>query len=134
MPGPGVHSGGDLRDISGLQPTDEGVVLKSSIGRLRVVGVVEGVSFLLLLGVAMPLKYMAGMPQMVSVVGMAHGLLWLLFVAAVLDVRMRRGWPVSRVAVALLSSVLPFGPFVLDPSLRREQEQDSQEDAAALAA
>jgi integral membrane protein len=99
---------------------------------------VEGVSFLLLLGVAMPLKYIAGKPQMVSVVGMAHGLLWLLFVAAVVDVRMRRGWPVTRVAVALLSSVLPFGPFVLDPGLRREQEQeqeqDAQEDAAALAA
>jgi integral membrane protein len=117
---------------------DEEDVLKSSIGRLRVVGVVEGISFLLLLGIAMPLKYLAGMPQMVSVVGMAHGVLWMLFVAAVLDVRLRRAWPMKRVAIAVLSSVLPFGPFVLDPSLKREQEreqeQGSQEDAAAVAA
>jgi integral membrane protein len=113
---------------------NEVVVLKCPIGRLRIAGVVEGVSFLLLLGVAMPLKYMAGMPQMVSVVGMAHGILWLLFLAAVVDVRARRGWPLSRVAAAILSSVLPFGPFVLDASLRREQERDAGTDVATLAA
>jgi integral membrane protein len=106
-------------------------VLKCPIGRLRAVGVVEGVSFLLLLGVAMPLKYLAGMPQMVSVVGMAHGLLWLLYLAAVLDVRARRGWPLSRMALAVFASVLPFGPFVLDPSLRREQEQRLDDDVVS---
>jgi integral membrane protein len=109
-------------------------VFNCPIGRLRIVGIVEGISFLLLLGIAMPLKYMAGMPQMVSVVGMAHGVLWLLFVAAVLDVRMRRDWPLSRVGIALLSSLLPFGPFVLDASLRREQQQGAQDAAAAVAA
>jgi integral membrane protein len=114
-------------------------VLKCPIGRLRVVGVVEGISFLLLLGVAMPLKYMAGMPQMVSVVGMAHGILWMAYVAAVIDVRLRRDWPLSRMAVAVLASILPFGPFVLDPSLKREQERHArersvQDDVAPLAA
>jgi integral membrane protein len=109
-------------------------VFNCPIGRLRVVGVVEGISFLLLLGVAMPLKYMAGMPQAVSVVGMAHGILWMLYVGAVIDVRLRRDWPLSRMAIAVLASILPFGPFVLDPSLKREQERDVQQDAAPLAA
>jgi integral membrane protein len=108
--------------------------LKNPIGRLRLIGVVEGSSFLILLGVAMPLKYMAGMPQMVSVVGMAHGVLWLLFLAAVVDVRTRRDWPWSRVATAVVSSVLPFGPFVMDPSLKREQEQDTGAQSAAVVA
>jgi integral membrane protein len=109
-------------------------VLKSSIGRLRVVGIVEGASFLLLLGVAMPLKYMAGMPQMVSVVGMAHGILWVLYLAALMDVRRTRGWPLPRIGVALAASVLPFGPFLLEPRLRREQEREEAGERASPAA
>ena len=79
----------------------------------------EGVSFLLLLGVAMPLKYMAGEPRMVTVVGAAHGALFILFAAAVLDVSLRMRWPLRRVLAALAASVLPFGPFVFDAHLRR---------------
>jgi hypothetical protein len=48
-------------------------VLKTSLGRLRVIGFVEGVSFLVLLGAAMPLKYLADMPLAVKIVGSAHG-------------------------------------------------------------
>ena len=84
---------------------------------------VEGVSFLVLLGIAMPLKYFAGMPQMVRVVGMAHGLLFLLFVAAVFQVAFALRWPLMRVMGALAASVVPFGPFILDAHLRRESAQ-----------
>lgn len=80
----------------------------------------EGVSFLVLLGIAMPLKYLAGMPRMVSVVGAAHGLLFLLFVAAVLHAAIALRWPLARVAGALAASVVPFGPFILDAHLRRD--------------
>ena len=52
--------------------------IKTSIGRLRVIGFWEGVSFLVLLLIAMPLKYIAGNPEPVSIVGMAHGVLFLL--------------------------------------------------------
>lgn len=79
----------------------------------------EGVSFLLLLGIAMPLKYLAGYPQMVRVVGMIHGVLFLLFVAAVFQVSQAMRWPARRVLAALVASVLPFGPFVFDAHLRR---------------
>lgn len=96
-------------------------MIRTPIGRLRVVGWIEGVSFLLLLGVAMPLKYMAGMPEYVRVVGMTHGILWMAFVACVFDVRLTHGWSLGRCALAVLASVLPFGPFVFDRSLREEQ-------------
>jgi integral membrane protein len=95
-------------------------VLNTTLGRLRVIGMLEGVSFLLLLGIAMPLKYLAGLPEMVSVVGMIHGVLFLLFVAAVLDAGVRLRWPAGRILLALVSSLVPFGPFVLDAHLRRE--------------
>jgi integral membrane protein len=95
-------------------------VLKTPLDRLRIIGLLEGASFLILLFIAMPLKYMAGLPQMVRVVGSAHGLLFVIFVFAVLDVAVRLRWPLTRVAAALAASVVPFGPFVLDAHLRRE--------------
>lgn len=93
----------------------------SRLGRLRAVGLVEGASFLLLLFVAMPLKYIGGMPQYVSVVGAIHGALWITYVIAIIDMRIATGWPWRRVMQALVASVLPFGPFVLEPGLRAEQ-------------
>ncbi|HEX8361247.1 MAG TPA: DUF3817 domain-containing protein [Longimicrobium sp.] len=97
-------------------------MFKSPLALLRVLGILEGVSFLLLLGVAMPLKYLAGLPQAVRVVGSAHGLLFVLFVMAVLHVAVQLRWPLARVAVALLAAVVPFGPFILDGHLRRQSD------------
>ena len=93
-----------------------------SLQRLRVIGWLEGTSYVLLLGVAMPLKYLAGLPAMVRVVGWAHGLLFVLFIAAVFDAARRNGWSAGRVTGALVASVLPFGPFVLDRRLRADLE------------
>ena len=95
-------------------------MFKSPLALVRVLGILEGVSFLLLLGIAMPLKYMAGLPQAVRVVGSAHGLLFVLFVLAVLHAAVQLRWPLMRVAGALLAAVVPFGPFILDGHLRRE--------------
>ena len=94
-------------------------MLTDPLARLRIVGMMEGASFLVLLGIAMPLKYLAGLPMAVRVVGMLHGLLFILFVAAVLQVSVSMRWPVRRVFAALTASVLPFGPFVFDAHLRR---------------
>jgi integral membrane protein len=94
-------------------------VLNNPLDRLRLVGMMEGASFLVLLGIAMPLKYLAGQPQAVRVVGMLHGLLFVLYVAAVLGVSVALRWPLRRVLAALVASVLPFGPFVFDAHLRR---------------
>lgn len=102
-------------------------MFRSSLGRLRAVGLLEGLSFIVLLGVAMPLKYLAGMPEMVRVVGMAHGVLFMLFFLAVVQVAIERRWPLTRVVLALAASVLPFGPFVLDARLlRRELEAEER--------
>lgn len=81
---------------------------------LRSVALVEGVSFLLLLGIAMPLKYLAGMPGPVKVVGWAHGVLFVVLVAALAHAVVARGWTMGRAAVVFVSALLPFGPFVVD--------------------
>ena len=96
-------------------------MLHTPIGRLRIIGFVEGISYLLLLFVAMPLKYLAGLPTAVSAVGMAHGVLFVLFLAAVAHAALASGWGMRRVVMASASAVVPFGTFYLDARLREEQ-------------
>jgi integral membrane protein len=96
--------------------------LKTPLGRLRVIGWWEGVSFLVLLGIAMPLKYFAGMPQAVRVVGMAHGVLFMLYVLAAIHAALEYNWPWKKTALVLLASVLPAGPFVVDAKLLRDEQ------------
>jgi integral membrane protein len=97
-------------------------MLKTSIGRLRAIGLVEGVSFLLLLGVAMPLKYFAGIPQAVTIVGWLHGLLFIAFCMALAQAHQDAKWSAWRSATVVIAALLPFGPFVIDKKLR---EQDN---------
>ena len=70
-------------------------MLSTPIGRLRLVGILEGISFLVLLGIAMPLKYLAGQPEAVKVVGWAHGALFVLYVGAVMQAALAHGWGVG---------------------------------------
>lgn len=95
-------------------------MLTTSLGRFRVVAFWEGLSFLLLLLVAMPLKYALNMPQAVRVVGMAHGILFVAYLATLASAAIEHRWGVKRLAMALLASLVPGGTFWLDAQLRRE--------------
>ena len=97
--------------------------LKDPIDTLRVAGLVEGVSFLVLLFVAMPLKYLAGMPWAVKTVGWAHGVLFILFCAALLRASAAAKWPLERSALVFVAALLPFGPFVIDRRIKRYAEE-----------
>ena len=79
----------------------------------RHLATVEALSYLLLLGVAVPLKHLAGWPLGVQVVGMAHGWLWLAYVAAAVGLRFAGALTTAGMAWALLASVLPGGPWWL---------------------
>ncbi|MFT2009493.1 DUF3817 domain-containing protein [Pontibacter sp. 13R65] len=92
------------------------------IGRLRAIGILEGISFLLLLGIAMPLKYMAGIPEAVKFVGWAHGVLFVLYIGAVAQAAMDHNWSLKKIAISLFASLLPFGPFLIDGKLKKEED------------
>ncbi|MDM5191018.1 DUF3817 domain-containing protein [Bacillus sp. DX4.1] len=96
-------------------------MLSTPIGRLRAIGLIEGISFLLLLFVAMPLKYFAGFSKAVSITGMAHGVLFVLFVFAVIQVMIVHRKSILWGLVAFIASVIPFGTFILDAKLKNEQ-------------
>lgn len=102
---------GKMGPMSGL--------LASSMGRLRAVAFVEGISYLVLLFIAMPLKYAADMPGAVRVVGMAHGVLFVAFCLALLMVFVEKRLDLGRAALTFLSSLVPFGTFVIDRHLKR---------------
>jgi integral membrane protein len=70
---------------------------KSTFGLLRVIGIIEGISYLVLLFIAMPLKYFADLPIFVQIFGMAYGILFVLFVLMLFIVWVRHGWSLIRV-------------------------------------
>ena len=78
------------------------------------VGWTEGMSYLLLILIAMPLKYIWGQPEMVKVVGMAHGLLWLAYIGAAFAMYDKYDWPRKKLFWAFVASLLPAGPFVFE--------------------
>ncbi len=85
----------------------------------EVVAFVEGLSLLILLGVAMPLKYLAGLPFATSVVGLLHGLAFLAYAVVALDAFATQEWPTRTLALAMLAAFLPAGTFVFVSRLRR---------------
>ena len=94
--------------------------LQTALGRLRVIGFLEGLSFVVLLGIAMPLKYFAGEPTAVRVVGMVHGVLFLAYVLAVIQAALEYGWKWKLTLMLLIASLVPLGPFVADARLLRK--------------
>lgn len=91
------------------------------LARLRLIGLIEGTSCVLLFFVAMPLKYLADQGWAVTAVGSAHGLLWVTYLLAVINVWRARRWPVERAVVAGLVSIPPIATFIFDRYLKREQ-------------
>lgn len=80
----------------------------------RLVSVLEGVSLLLLFGIAMPLKYLFDSPLMVEIVGMLHGLLFIAYVLFSISYKYKVNWKYSQLAIVLVASILPFGTFYVD--------------------
>jgi integral membrane protein len=88
--------------------------------QFRLAALSEGWSYLALLFVAMPLKYAAGFPMAVRIVGSLHGFLFIVFVVTLYRAVRDRHWPFRRAFRAFACSLIPFGAFVFDASLRRE--------------
>ncbi len=92
---------------------------------LRLLCIIEGVSLLLLLGVAMPLKYLADQPLAVRYVGMVHGLLWLALLVMLVAITWRQRWSFGRCLAVFVSSVLPFGFLVIDRRMRAWDKEET---------
>ncbi|KQN35978.1 hypothetical protein ASE92_07505 [Pedobacter sp. Leaf41] len=97
----------------------------SSLSIFRKVAVAEGISYLLLLFVAMPLKYFADLPLYVKYTGWAHGLLFVLYAATLVLAWQEQKWKFGKALLIFVASLLPFAPFIVDRKLKDERPKDA---------
>ena len=95
-------------------------LLETQIGKLRLLGFGEAISWLLLLGFAMPLKYIWNEPTHVRYVGWVHGILFLAYIAQAYKVSQLHKWSIKKLLTACVAAFLPFGTFVFDKQLKNE--------------
>jgi len=96
-------------------------LLKSQIGRLRIIAFLEGMSLLILVFIAMPFKYWLSNPMPVKTLGPIHGVLFILFVVSTLNVSFAQKWKFTTTTwKVLLASFIPFGTFYIDKKILRE--------------
>lgn len=95
-------------------------MFNSPLSRLRVTGVLEGISLLVLVGIAVPVKYINDDPSLVKIIGPVHGLLFLLYVINTISVGVEHRWKFSVTTwKVLLACVIPFGTFYIDRKILR---------------
>ncbi len=87
----------------------------------RKISLAEGISLITLLFVAMPMKYFLQMPLAVKIVGMLHGVLFILYVVALAFIHFTQRWSILFSLGAFIASIIPFGAFVLDKYLRQKE-------------
>ena len=95
------------------------MTLSTPLGRFRLVSLLEGLSYVVLLGIAMPLKYLAGDTAAVPLAGRIHGGLFVLFVLALVHAAWVERWPRRAQGIAMIAALLPLGAFWLERGLRR---------------
>lgn len=93
------------------------------VGRVRLAALADGVSYLVLLGIAMPLKYLAGQPEAVRVVGSIHGGLVIALMLFLLLALIDRALGFRQAVIVFLASLVPFGPFLIDRRLALREER-----------
>ena len=92
----------------------------NKVRQFRYVGITEAISFLILIGIAMPLKYFYNIPEAVKFFGWVHGVLFVAYLAQLMYLSNQLRWDIGRVSVYFLAALLPFAPFYVDQKLRRE--------------
>lgn len=95
-------------------------LFNSPLARLRVTGVLEGISLIVLTGIAVPVKYINDDPSLVKIIGPVHGLLFLLYVINTISVGVEYRWKFSVTTwKVLLACIIPFGTFYIDRKILR---------------
>lgn len=94
--------------------------MSGALTRYRVMAYVVGVWLILLVLVAMPLKYFADSPTMVEIVGPVHGFLYMAYLVTAVDLAFRARWPALRTVLVMLAGTVPFVSFVAERKVTRE--------------
>ncbi|TWR30206.1 DUF3817 domain-containing protein [Mucilaginibacter pallidiroseus] len=102
-------------------------LLKSSVGRLRIIAFLEGISLLALIFIAVPLKHFGNTPSMVKAMGPVHGVLFLLFIFNTISVGVEQKWNFRNTTrKVLLACIIPFGTFYIDYKILKKIDCSKQ--------
>lgn len=94
--------------------------MKNALNRFRLIALLEGISFVVLLFIAMPLKYFADWPLAVKYTGWMHGVLFMLYIVALAHAALVYRWSFFKIVAAFIASLIPFGTFYLDSRLQKD--------------
>ena len=94
-------------------------MIKTTLGQLRMVGILDGLSLVILLFITMPLKYWMDIPMAVTIAGSVHGFIFVSYVLVILYAQIRLKWNIIWSILALAVAFIPFGNFVYDWQLKR---------------
>jgi integral membrane protein len=98
-------------------------LVSTYIGWFRVVALAEGISYLVLLFIAMPLKYFYGFARAVEYTGWVHGVLFVIYGLLLLKVWIQYRWKFNKVLIAFIAALVPIGTLLLDKKLKKEYFQ-----------
>ncbi len=94
-------------------------MFKTALHRFRIISYIEGLSYLILLFIAMPIKYIGENPYPVKIVGMTHGILFILFMIFLFESLRRYSWE-NRFSIKLfVYSLVPFGSFIIEKKIKK---------------
>ena len=97
-------------------------MLKTAFERFRIISIIEGLSFLLLVFIAMPIKYLGDNPIPVKIVGMGHGVLFILFSIALFHVIYKCKWNKGFGILLFIYSLIPFGFIFIDKAIKKQKK------------
>mgnify|MGYP001209917269 CR=1 FL=1 len=89
-------------------------MLSTALGRFRLISFIEGVSTIVLILIAMPLKYWFDIPMFVRPAGWTHGLLFMIYIGMLVSTWASQAWPLRMFIVGFLAAIPPFGTFLYD--------------------
>ena len=93
--------------------------MNTAFSRFRIVSIIEGISFLLLVFIAMPIKYLGDNPYPVKIVGMGHGVLFILFIIVLLAAQVKYKWNMKISSLLFIYSLIPFGFILIEKAIKK---------------
>ena len=96
----------------------------TTFSRFILISFIEGISFLILVFIAMPLKYLAGIPLAVKIAGMTHGILFILFIIALIMAYKKYSWNNSLTFKLFVYSIIPFGFILIEKTIMKDSVKE----------
>lgn len=100
----------------------------SALTRFRIISAIEGLSYLILVFIAMPIKYLGDNPYYVKIFGMAHGVLFIIFMISLFETKRKDSWDIGFTFQLFVLSLIPFGAFNIENKVKPQEEIVSKSD------